>query len=417
VKFIFFNLFFLLTGLLFTPLVKAQADTLEECQVRKGLPNFYKKLRAGDSVIIGYLGGSITAAGGGWRDQSADWFQQQYPAAKIRQINAGVGGTGSDLGVFRVQHDVLEEHPDLVFVEFAVNDGGLAPERIHQAMEGIVRQIWRQNNKTDICFVYTLSGNMLSTLQQGRLWSSMLAMEQVAQHYDIPSVLFGKSIAALVTAGGLVFQGKVEDYPGKLIFSEDNVHPNTHTGHRLYTEALIRSMKKIAQQQSSFRHSIKKVFTADNWENAQMLPVTGVQKKGEWIDLAATADTIGAQFRARFPHLFKSNDTSAVLSLSCAGGIAGMYDVMGPGCGQYSISIDGAAPKLYPRIDKYGNYYRSAYFLFPLPGNGQHTVEWKVSGQQPDKKALLKQGGKEPGNDPRYRENACYAGWLLILKK
>ena len=38
-----------------------------------------------------------------------------------------MGGTGSDLGVFRLQHDVLRQRPDLVFIEFAVNDAGALP--------------------------------------------------------------------------------------------------------------------------------------------------------------------------------------------------------------------------------------------------------------------------------------------------
>ena len=32
------------------------------------------------------------------------------------------------MGVFRVETDLLKDNPDLVFVEFAVNDGGLAIE-------------------------------------------------------------------------------------------------------------------------------------------------------------------------------------------------------------------------------------------------------------------------------------------------
>ena len=56
--------------------------------------------------------------------------------------------TGSDLGVFRVQQDVLSKQPDLLFVEFAVNDGGAAPEQIIRCMEGIVRQTWRANSSS-----------------------------------------------------------------------------------------------------------------------------------------------------------------------------------------------------------------------------------------------------------------------------
>jgi hypothetical protein len=104
------------------------------------LPNFLAKAKtAGAEVKVGYLGGSITAQQG-WRVKTLAHFQKTWPQAKFSEINAAIGGTGSDLGVFRVKQDVLDQRPDLLFVEFAVNDGGAAPGQIQRCMEGIVRQ-------------------------------------------------------------------------------------------------------------------------------------------------------------------------------------------------------------------------------------------------------------------------------------
>src|SRR6202035_2996162 len=108
---------------------------------------------------IGYFGGSITAGAGAsdasktsWRALTTAWFKAHFPDAAITEVNAAIGGTGSDLGVFRCQDDLLSKHPDLVFVEFAVNDGGGAELRIKRCMEGIVRQIWKANPNADIIF-------------------------------------------------------------------------------------------------------------------------------------------------------------------------------------------------------------------------------------------------------------------------
>ena len=108
-----------------------------ECTPRRGLPNVFARLAAGDTVRIAYLGGSITAQPG-WRSKSLAWFRRQFPGAEVNEINAAIGGTGSDLGVFRLEHDVLRHKPHLLFVEFAVNDGGAPPDRIHRSMEGII---------------------------------------------------------------------------------------------------------------------------------------------------------------------------------------------------------------------------------------------------------------------------------------
>jgi lysophospholipase L1-like esterase len=117
---------------------------LVECHERNSLPNTFASLEAGKTVRIAYLGGSITAQEG-WRPKTLKWFRDQFPTAKVEEINAAIGGTGSDLGIFRLKHDVLDHDPDLLFVEFAVNDGGAPPEQIHRCMEGIVRQTWRHN--------------------------------------------------------------------------------------------------------------------------------------------------------------------------------------------------------------------------------------------------------------------------------
>ena len=77
-----------------------------------------------------------------------------YPEVKWSEIYAAIGGTGSDLGVYRVQQDALRHKPDLLFVEFAVNDGSADPVKIQKSMEGIVRQAWTSNPEMDILFVY-----------------------------------------------------------------------------------------------------------------------------------------------------------------------------------------------------------------------------------------------------------------------
>ncbi len=120
--------------------------------------------------------------------KSLELLQGRYPDLKWTEINAAIGGTGSDLGVFRFGQDVLAYQPDLLFVEFAVNDGGAAPQQIHQAMEGIVRQAWKANPETDIIFVYTISEPFLADLQAGKFSRAASAMEEVADHYGIPSI-------------------------------------------------------------------------------------------------------------------------------------------------------------------------------------------------------------------------------------
>src|SRR4051794_38568224 len=65
-----------------------------ECAPRGGLPNVVAKIRAGGTVRVAYLGGSITAAKG-WRVLSREWLAAQYPQARFEEINAAIPGTGA----------------------------------------------------------------------------------------------------------------------------------------------------------------------------------------------------------------------------------------------------------------------------------------------------------------------------------
>lgn len=55
-----------------------------------------------------------------------DLLRRRYPSVKFQEVNAGIGGTGSDLGAFRMDRHVIVHEPDLVFIEFAQNDMGRA---------------------------------------------------------------------------------------------------------------------------------------------------------------------------------------------------------------------------------------------------------------------------------------------------
>ena len=233
-----------------------------ECRPRAGLPNFFAKAAAGGSYKVAYLGGSITEQNG-WRVRSLAYFNRKYPNCKFTEINAAIGGTGSDLGVLRIDHDVFPGKPDLLFVEFAVNDAEAQPGEIVKTMEGIVRKTWKNFPDCDICFVYTFTEALLKELKTGRLNRSAATMEVVADYYRIPSIHMGLEAVRLESEGKLLMKApdaKMEKVPGdelnqsskvavgpdgKIPFSKDGVHPYPDTGHELYMEAIERSMPAI----------------------------------------------------------------------------------------------------------------------------------------------------------------------------
>jgi lysophospholipase L1-like esterase len=390
----------------------------QEYKSRGGLNNFYKKAINGDQdLIIAYLGGSITEAAGGWRDQSFKAIQERFPQTKFSIVNAGIGGTGSDLGVFRVDSQVLKFKPDLLFIEFAVNDQNQDKEKIYKAMEGIVRKVIRHNPRTAICFVYTLTGDMVSGIVKGQMPNSVEAMEEIADYYSLPSIHLGLQVAALYTSGKLELKGRKEDYPDKIVFSPDNVHPYPETGQKLYTEALMRSLKNIFQNdaQAVVRKELGKPFRKDNWEDAKMIAVETLEKIGSWIPVDSKDHDRGRIFKHPFTSFLRSNHPGDFFRFRFKGMLAGLYDVVGPDGGAYDVSIDDKLPVRYQRFDKYATYYRPQYFFIRNTDKKVHQVKFSVAEVVLDKAAILKERGNKIEDPERYRDNACYAGYLLLI--
>ena len=86
--------------------------------------------RRGEDLSVVFFGGSLTFSANasdpnvtGIRGLMADYLRSRYPAAHFTFHDAAIGGSGSLLGAFRLERDVLSHKPDLVFLDFLCNDG------------------------------------------------------------------------------------------------------------------------------------------------------------------------------------------------------------------------------------------------------------------------------------------------------
>jgi hypothetical protein len=386
---------------------------------RDGLGNVLEKLKAGDEIRIAYLGGSITAAAG-WRVKSLAWFAEQFPDAKISEIHAAIGGTGSDLGVFRLHHDALQYKPDLLFVEFAVNDGGAPPERIWQAMEGIVRQTWAADPRTDICFVYTFRVGYESDLQQGLCPRAASAMEMLADHYGIPSVNVALPIVQLNRDGKLIFQSSERAPEGMIRFSSDGVHP-LDEGHKIYTDVIGDAVMTMQETSRPVDHSgkLQKPFVVDHWQAAKMVPLTEDMLDGDWKRLGSE-EALARQFGNRMGTLWEAKQPGSRLTFRFRGSMAKLYDLLGPDGGQATVTVDGQTrEKPSPRFDSYCTYHRIATLSIAdgLDSDAVHTVTVEVHPDQPDRTPVafrLKDPDREL-KSPKYQGTNIRVSQLMLL--
>ena len=178
------------------------------------------KAVSGEETTVAYIGGSITEGIGGTPEScyaklSYNYIAENYGTGdNVKYINAGISGTPSILGNLRVERDVLAENADIVFIEFAVNDGG---EQLYkESFESLVRTILMQENEPAVILLFTVTENG-HTCQEH--------MKQIGEYYELPMISVPDAIQPEFDAGRMSW----DDY------SDDGSHPNTE-GHALVAE-------------------------------------------------------------------------------------------------------------------------------------------------------------------------------------
>jgi hypothetical protein len=413
------------------PVIKPlEFDNSRECIVRNGLPNFFQKAGAGKPVTMAYIGGSITQAIYGYRTRSARYIQSLYPNVPMKAINAGISGTGTDLGACRLREQVLQYHPDIIFVEFAVNGA------YREGMEGIIRQIWEYDPAIDICLLYTIHHEQHAIYTSGKVPDNILGLEELADHYGIPSIHLGVQPALLVQEGKLVWRSDSKNIPGKIIFSNDGAHPLPEGGD-LYTGAIARSMLTLQKNALPRKHVLPAPLLGDNWENAHMYaPAELAAFTSGWSRINPNDSTLLKQFAPWFPYIMKTEKPGESFTFRFKGDMFGFFDIGGPEAGQLSIEVDSKPVKLTPvlpgtriatatdtgsldLVNRFGpfcnNRYRGQFECIKVVP-GEHTVTIKLSPVKSDKRKILgeNQLADITANPAKYERTVVYIGKILL---
>jgi lysophospholipase L1-like esterase len=175
------------------------------------LQRFLSRARRGESVTVGVIGGSITQGASAstperrWGNRVAQWLRERFPDTPIEFVNAGIGATSSDFGAHRVQAHLLVHNPDLVVVEYAVNDS-VNPHRV-ETLEGLVRQLLSTPSDPAVMQLFTMND------QGGNVQADL---EIVGRYYGLPMVSYRDGIWPEIEAGRMAWDD----------VGADNVHPN-----------------------------------------------------------------------------------------------------------------------------------------------------------------------------------------------
>ncbi|MBQ8922779.1 MAG: SGNH/GDSL hydrolase family protein [Oscillospiraceae bacterium] len=330
---------------------------------RARLANVMKRAQDGEKLTIGVIGGSITQGTGASSSQenyafrTMAWWVKSFPAAanKIEYVNAGIGATGSYIGVHRAERDLLSKQPDVVIVEFSVNDTD--PALNFQTYDSLVRKILNQPNNPAVVM-------LLMTQEDGT--SLAETHKKIGEAYDLPMISYRNAVLPEISAGTFTWKD----------ISPDNIHPNSN-GHGIAAELLWHYFNSVLADLDSIDTSDLS-FTApavsdDRYQNAKICG------SDELTPQSAEGFT-GAEINQYFPHNWKTETAGTITFEVAARNIGILYQRTIDGkSGQYDVYVDGEFVTTldgnFP--DGWGNYAEAAE-VYTSEGGLPHTVTIKL---------------------------------------
>ena len=284
------------------------------------------------TVTVAFIGGSITHSGA-YRSYVMDYLETTYPDNVFVEIRAGIGGTTSAFGVGRIDKHVIEYDPDIVFIEFSVNDGS-DDDLYKESMEGMIRKVLRNKENTLLTVLGTATSATMQSYKYGEDPAGVRGHKEVAEYYNVPYINVGK----------VLYQHIVDTGTDVLEYLPDNVHPN-YVGGKIYADEIIEFIKDY-QWNIDFK---EQPLTSNSFENAYM----------HWAsDFADSQWTVtlggGSHYDSHLvPNYIESNVVGSTLEFDFYGTYLGAFYTLENDSGIIEYSIDGGEWEKFSLWDIY----------------------------------------------------------------
>ncbi|MDA0840579.1 MAG: SGNH/GDSL hydrolase family protein [Planctomycetota bacterium] len=235
--------------------------------------DFERRAKAGEHLTVVFFGASLTWGANAsdpnntsYRGRMADHFREHYPNARFQFYDSAIGGTGSQLGVFRFERDVIRRKPDLVFLDFSANDDiySADPESL-ASYEAIVRRLVHGQRVPTVVVMFPFRWNT----QQGNTdnMKGRDAHLQIAKAYGVP-------------AGDAITLSQQRVKAGQITLDEiwplDGVHPGD-AGYALFADAAWHAYLDGVQERSVCRVP-ERMLHADTYMTSIRLELTKLGK-------------------------------------------------------------------------------------------------------------------------------------------
>lgn len=154
-------------------------------------------------------------------------LKKSYPFAVINIILTCIGGENSELGAKRFKKTVLNHKPDVLFIDYALNDTGIGMEKSRKAWEQMIKAALRKKIKV-VLLTATPDQRVDLFSKENDLQKICSQVIELSKEYQTGLVDNYAAFQKLVSSGE-----KVTDY-----MSQVN-HPN-EKGHQLVVDGIMK---------------------------------------------------------------------------------------------------------------------------------------------------------------------------------
>ena len=341
--------------------------------------SFDRRAQAGEAVSVVFLGGSLT-----WGAQATDpqltsyraltsrRLAEKYPQARFRFWDAAIGGTTSQLGAFRLERDVLARKPDLVFLDFTVNDDPFMPPVADRlaSYEAIVRRLVSVNVPV-VQAIFAVKRDVVSGAKERALDVEHKAL---AKAYGLPTGDAVVLMRAKVEAGEATAD-ELWDCP------PDNTHPGDK-GYAFYSEAVWTAYEKAVAAKQMCRVP-EAMLHADTYMNVARVRLSALGALPEgWSVGQPHRNAVAFDFvmsRWADDMTIAKDAKAAPLTLKVRGKNVLLFGDGTPISGRYEVRVNGGEAKTYEpgKNAKGGNFRHVQFIAQDLEADREHVIEIK----------------------------------------
>lgn len=355
-----------------------------------------EKAQAGEDVYLAFIGGSITEGADlsknsdCYANQTYLQFKEKYGAgdgSNVHYVNAGMSGTPSALGSIRYERDVVQAlggiEPDLVFVEFAVNDGG-NQELNFRTYESFVRSLLQKSNAPAVMLIF-------SVFDTG--FNLQSYYEPVGTAYSLPMVSIKNGITSEIAAGHISnkqFFNMTSSTPG--------LHPNQF-GAKFMADSIINTIVKTNAETDELDADMPSqlVFGAsstmdgikgDSFEGITMIdpntiPQEVVLDKGSFDCTDSNVGTFLFNNKSKFPtnwqHSSTSGSESFAMTVNCKNMLLAYKLSNSAKAGKIDIYVDGNKVTTLDGYSSSGWNNAETALIFNDETAAEHDIEIKMA--------------------------------------